>query len=77
MLLEKLLSIVIVDQCHAIIASLLYDWKFFVVFRTVIPQVGIGSAVLFNFFVRNLLSVILFAKLFQYADDCVLNHIIY
>ncbi len=48
MLLKKLLSIGTVDQCLAIIASLLYGCKFFVVFRTVIPQGGIGSAVLFK-----------------------------
>jgi hypothetical protein len=83
MLLEKLFSICIIDQCLAVIASLLYGRKFFVVFRTVIlvlvaiksgiPQGGIGSTVLFNIFVINLPSVIqvLFAKLFQYADDCV------
>jgi hypothetical protein len=77
MLLEKHFSIGIISRCLAIIASLLYGRKLFVDFRTVlvaiksgIPQRVIGSTVSFNIFVRNLPSIILFAKLFQCADDC-------
>lgn len=87
LLLEKLYSIGIVGQCLAIIASLLYGRNFYVVFKSAIsvlvailsgvPQGGVCSALFFNLYVRDLPHIIAFAKLFQYADDCVLKKIIH
>jgi hypothetical protein len=42
-----------------------------------VPQGGVCSALLFNIFVRNLALIVIFSKLFQYADDCALKKVIY
>ncbi len=83
LLLENLYTIGIIGQSLAIISSLLYGRNFYVIFKAVIsvlvsimsgvPQGGVCSALLFNIFVRNLALIIIFSKLFQYADDCALK----
>jgi len=87
LLLENLYTIGIIGQSLAIISSLLYGRNFYVIFKAVIsvlvsimsgvPQGGVCSALLFNIFVRNLALIIIFSKLFQYADDCALKKVIY